>query len=75
MTTHPIDQKLTGLISYNIDQLSTNRIEFNLLLHLVFEMAAPLPPPGGGASRAGGGAVPPHPHHHPYQGQQDQRDQ
>ena len=58
MTTHPIDQKLTRSISYNIDQLSTNRVGFNFLLHWVFEMAAPIPPPRGGA---GGGAVPPPP--------------
>ena len=64
MTSHPIDQKSTGLTSYKIDQLSTNRVGFNLLLHWVFEMAAPIPPPGGGAGGAGGvggGAVPPPP--------------
>ena len=61
VTSHPIDQKSTGLTSYNIDQLSTNRVGFNLLLHWVFEMAAPIPPPRGGAGRAGGGAVPPLP--------------
>ena len=61
MTTHPIDQKSTGLISYNINQLLTNRVGFNLLLHWVFEMAVPIPPPRGGAGRAGGGAVPPPP--------------
>ena len=61
VSSHPIDQKSTGSTRYNIDQLSTNRVGFNLLLHWVFEMAAPIPPPGGGAGRAGGGAVPPPP--------------
>ena len=58
VTSHPIDQKSTRSTSYKIDQLSTNRVGFNLLLHWVFEMAAPIPPPGGGA---GGGTVPPLP--------------
>ena len=57
-TSHPIDQKSTGSTSYKINQLSTNRVRFNLLLHWVFKMAAPIPPPRGGA---GGGAVPPPP--------------
>ena len=55
VTSHPIDQEST---SCKINQLSTNRVGFNLLLHWVFEMAAPITPPGGGA---GGGAVPPPP--------------
>ena len=58
VTSHLIDQKSTESTSYNINQLSTNRVGFNLLLHWVFEMAAPIPPPRGGA---GGGAVPPPP--------------
>ena len=37
-------------------QLSTPRVKFNLLLHWVFEMVAPVPPPGGG-----GGPPPPLP--------------
>ena len=61
-TSHPI--QLTRSTSYKISQLSTNRVGFNLLLHWVFEMAAPIPPPRGGAGGAGGvggGAVPPPP--------------
>ena len=42
-------------------QLSTPRVKFNLLLHWVFKMAAPVPPPGGGAGGAGGGGGPPTP--------------
>ena len=61
VTSYPIDQKLTRSTSYNIDQLSANRVGFNLLLHWVLEMAAPIPPPRGGAGRVGGGAVPPPP--------------
>ena len=52
VTSHPIDQKSTRLTSYDIDQLSTNRVGFNLLLHWVFEMAAPIPPRRGGAGGA-----------------------
>ena len=63
VTSHPIDQKSTGSTSYNIDQLSTNRAGFNLLLHWIFEMAAPIPPPRGGAGGVGGGAVSPPPPH------------
>ena len=37
--------------------LLTPRVEFDLLLHWVFEMAAPVPPTGGGAG--GGGGPPP----------------
>ena len=54
--------QLTGSTSYKIDQLSTTRVRFNLLLHWVFEMAVPIPPPGGragGAGGVGGGAMPP----------------
>ena len=50
--------KETTHSSYNIDQLSTTRVGFNLLLHWAFEIAAPVPPPRGGAGRAGGGAIP-----------------
>ena len=57
----PKVKKETTHSSYNIDQLSTTRVGFNLLLHWVFEMAAPIPPPGGGAGRAGDGAIPPPP--------------
>ena len=42
-------------------QLSTPRVKFDLLLHWVFKMAAPVPPPGGGAGGAGGGGGPPLP--------------
>ena len=56
MTRLPKVKKATAHSSYNIDQLSTTRVGFNLLLHWVFEMAAPVPPRGGGA---GGGAIPP----------------
>ena len=42
----------------SIDQLSTSKVRFNLLLHWVFEMAAPVPP-GGGAGGPGGGPAPP----------------
>ena len=38
----------------------TTRVGVNLLLHWVFEMAAPVPP-GGGAGGLGGGPVPPPP--------------
>ena len=56
-----MDQTSTGSTSYKIDQLSTNRVGFNLLLHWVFEMVAAIPLPAGGARGAGGGAVPPPP--------------
>ena len=48
-TRSPKVKKETTHSSYNIDQLSTTRVGFNLLLHWVFEMAAPIPPPRGGA--------------------------
>ena len=44
----------------SINQLSTNRVGFNLLLHWVFEMAAPVLPEGG-AGGPGGGPTPPLP--------------
>ena len=40
--------------------MSTTRVGFNVLLHWVFEMAAPVPP-GGGAGGLGEGPAPPPP--------------
>ena len=45
----------------SIDQLSISRVGFNLLLHWVFEMAAPVPPRGGVGGPGGGLAPPPPP--------------
>ena len=41
------------------DQLSAARVGFNLLLHWVFEMAAPVPPGNGARGPRGGPAPPP----------------